>query len=159
MKKYKNYLISDYLKVLSEKKPTPGGGSVAALVGATASSLVLMVANYSKGKTGKKAKESKIKKIILDSEKIRKRLIELIDLDADAYKGVVAARDKSVSEQKKAAKKARGIPLEVCKLCYKELGLVSFLVEEGNKNLMGDIEIAIEMIFASYNSAIVLTKQ
>ena len=42
--------IHAYLEALSAREPTPGGGSVAALVGALAAGLGVMVANFTLGR-------------------------------------------------------------------------------------------------------------
>jgi methenyltetrahydrofolate cyclohydrolase len=44
------HTIGDWLDQLGAKSPTPGGGSVAALVGAIGSALGMMVLAYSRGK-------------------------------------------------------------------------------------------------------------
>ena len=49
-KKIKNQTVQEFLDDLVSKTPAPGGGSVAALMGATAASLVSMVCNLTIGK-------------------------------------------------------------------------------------------------------------
>ena len=153
MTKYKNYTLSEYLGVLSKKTPVPGGGSAAALVGATGAALVSMVANYSKGKSRSKRRENKLCLILKQSEGIRKRLLELVDKDAQAYLGVVQARQASVQKKKKALREAAKVPLEVCRLCYKAVQLTPYLVEHGNPYLISDIEVAAELFLAAFNAA------
>ena len=136
LKKFKNHTLKEYLDVLSKKTPVPGGGSAAALVAAAGVALLSMVASYSKGKCRTKAVENKIKKIHQQTEAMRKRLLELVDLDAKAYEKVVKARKKPASARKKALKEAGRVPLEVCRLCYKAVGLASYLAKNGNKNLI-----------------------
>ena len=153
MKKYKNHTLCEYLDVLSKKTPVPGGGSAAALTGATGAALVSMVANYSKGISQSRKTENKICSLLKQSEHIRKRLLELVDLDAQAYLGVVKARKQSAQVKKKALREAAKIPREVCRLCYKGIQLAPYLVEEGNPYLISDIEVAAEMFLAAFNSA------
>ncbi|MBU4334812.1 MAG: cyclodeaminase/cyclohydrolase family protein, partial [Candidatus Omnitrophica bacterium] len=95
MKKYKNFTIKEYLEVLSRKEPVPGGGSAAALTAALGVGLITMVANYSKAKSSSKVIEKKTQKIIRESEKMKDRLLELVDLDAQAYMGIVEAKNGS----------------------------------------------------------------
>lgn len=153
MKKYKNHTLSEYLDVLSRKTPVPGGGSAAALTAATGAALVSMVANYSKGRSRSKRVENKIRSILTQSEQIRKRLLELVDLDTRAYLGVVKARKQSAQVKKKALREAAKVPREVCRLCYKGVQLTPYLVEKGNPHLISDIEVAGEMFLAAFNSA------
>ncbi len=154
MTQYKTYSISKYLDCLSSKDPAPGGGSAAALVSATGTSLVSMVAQYSVGRKQSKAVEAKIKKILKESDKIRKRLLILIDLDAQAYLEVVKARKKTLAQQEKAKKKACDVPMEICRLSYAAIQLTPFLVEKGNPYLLSDVKCAIEMLLAGFQSAI-----
>ena len=156
MKKYQNFTIKEYLDVLSRKEPVPGGGSAAALTAALGAGLISMVANYSKGRSKSNVVEKRIQKAFFESEKIRRRLLELVDFDAQAYMGIVKARKKTAKEQKFAAKNAKKIPLEICKLSYRAVQLAPYLVEKGNKNLVSDVEIAIELFLAAFNSSIVL---
>jgi len=153
MKKYKNHTLQEYLDVLSKKTPTPGGGSAAALTAATGAALVSMVANYSKGKSKSKKAEDRISSILKQSEKIRKRLLTLVDLDAEAYLDVVKARGASESVKKRASQKAAKAPLEVCRLCYNAIQLTPYLVKHGNQNLVSDVEVAVEMFQAAFRSA------
>jgi len=153
VKKYKNHTIQQYLDVLSKKTPVPGGGSTAALAAASGAALISMVANYSKGKNKSKQVKNKAKSILKASEKSRKRLIELIDLDAKAYMGVVKARGASKAVQKRALKEAEKVPKEVSRICYDLTQLTPFLVEKGNPNLVSDVIVAVDLLFAAFNSA------
>lgn len=152
-KKLKNHTLDQYLKILSEKTPTPGGGSVAALTGALAVGLISMVAQYSLGKSKDKAVERKIAKILSQSQKIRDQFLELVDLDAQAYQKVVAARRLSKSKQRTAAQAARKVPIKICRICYLAIDLTPYLVVYGNQYLLSDIKVALELLEAAFQSA------
>ena len=154
MRKFKNHTVKEYLEQLSLKVPVPGGGSAAALCGALGAALISMVANYSLGKNKSKSVDNKIKNILKQSEKLRKRLIEIIDLDAQAYLGVVKTRKAAPAVRKKALKRASNVPKETCRLCYQALLLTPFLVKKGNRYLLSDVKVAIAMLAAAYNSAL-----
>jgi len=158
VKSYKNHTLKEYLDVLSKKTPVPGGGSAAALSAALGVSLVSMVANYSKDKGDSKAVDNRIKKIIDQCSKLRKRMLELVDLDAKAYLKVVNSKNASLKVKKAALREASKVPLELCKLCYKAVGLTPFLVKKGNKYLISDIEVAVEMLMAAFNSSLINIK-
>ncbi|MDD3375681.1 MAG: cyclodeaminase/cyclohydrolase family protein [Candidatus Omnitrophica bacterium] len=153
MTQYKNYSLSKYLDCLSSKDPAPGGGSAAALVSATGASLVSMVARYSLGPKQSKSVRLKIKTILNKSEKLRQRLLVLVDLDAEAYLQVVKARKGTLAQKKKANKKACDIPLEICRLSYAAVQLTPFLAEKGNPYLLSDVTCAVEMLLAGFQSA------
>ncbi|MCX5681578.1 MAG: cyclodeaminase/cyclohydrolase family protein [Candidatus Omnitrophica bacterium] len=153
MKFFKNQTLDKYLSQLSSKEPIPGGGSAAALVGATGASLICMVAHYSQGRKQSKIVEKKISDYLKKAEKIRKRLIELVDLDAKVYLALAKTPKSDKDKRKKALKKAQDVPLEVCRLCYAAIQLIPFLAKKGNPYLLSDVECAVEMLLAAFRSA------
>ena len=155
MKKFQRYTLKEYLDSLSAKKPVPGGGSAAALTAATGAALISMVARYSLGKGASKTVEKKIEKTLAKSEALRERFLEYVDLDAEAYLKVVEARKGTAREKKAAARQARNVPLQVAKLCYTAVELTPFLVEKGNKYLVSDVEVAVELLMAAFHSAMI----
>ena len=153
MEKYKNYTLQEYLDALSSKTSVPGGGSAAALTAATGAALVSMVAHYSTGRDKPAGVENRIRVIVRQSEQIRRRLLELVDLDAQAYLKVVESRGTSGRVRKQALQGAVRVPAEVCRLSYKLIQLMPYLVEKGNRYLISDIAVAAEMLLASFNAA------
>ena len=158
MSKYKDHTLKQYLDALSRKAPVPGGGSAAALSASLGAALISMVAHYSLGKNKGPKAEKKIDNILKNSESLRKRFLELVDLDAKAYLKVVKTRKSSLKVKNQALKEAKGIPLEITKLSYRAVLLTPGLVQYGNKNLISDVEVAIELLLASFNSALALLK-
>ncbi len=151
--------LNGYLTQLSSRESVPGGGSAAALTAAIGAALVAMAANYSLGRKGNtKAVEKRITKIAAEATTISQRLLVLTSLDSEAYLKVSAARKLDAKAQKAAAKPAREVPQEVCKLCYKALNLLPFLVERGNPWLLSDVEVAAELLMASFNGAQVMVR-
>ena len=156
MKKLASHTLKEYIECLAKKQPAPGGGSVAALNAALAVGLLEMVTHYSIGKGKSKTIEGRFKKQVTKTKQLRKRLLELVDLDAKAYEGFVKARKKGKREQQKAARAAAAVPKEICQKCYQAMQLTSLLVEEGNENLISDLEIAVDMLVTAFNSALLL---
>ncbi|MDP8266084.1 MAG: cyclodeaminase/cyclohydrolase family protein [Candidatus Aceula meridiana] len=154
MKKFKNQSLAQYLKNLASKNPAPGGGSAAALVAATGVSLISMAARYSLKKNQSSKAQAKLKSLIKKSDKMRLRLLDLVDLDAKAYLEVVKTRKGPVAKKKAALKKAQAAPLEVCRLSYAAIGLTPFLAKEGNLHLLSDVKCAVEMLLAAFQSAV-----
>ncbi len=150
MKPFRNYSLSEYSRVLSLKIPAPGGGSAAAATAALGAALLSMVANYS---IGKSSNEQKIKASLKQSEQLRKRFLQLVDLDAQAYLNVVKTRKASPAKRAAARRKATEVPLEICKLCYKAVQLSPTLVRYGNKYLISDVKVALELLLAAFNAA------
>ena len=151
--------LEEYVNQLSSKEPVPGGGSAAALTATLGVGLVSMVARYSMGrKTNTKTLDKKFSSILKQSETIRKRLLELTSLDSQAYLQVCAARSLDKKAQIKASQEARRVPLEICKLCFKALDLTPLLVSQGNSYLLPDVQVAIELLTAGFNGAIVMVR-
>ena len=158
MKKFKNHTLQQYLKVLSSKIPVPGGGSTAALTGALGAALISMVIQYSLKKNSPASIEDKFKLTLFKVQKIRNRLLELVDLDAQAYMKVVKSHRAKREIKLKALKEARKVPLEVCRLCYESIKLTPFLAKQGNRYLLSDVQVAVELLLASFNSAMINVK-
>lgn len=159
MKKFKNFTLQGYCDILSSKEPVPGGGSAAALSACLGASLICMVTHYSLGrKNNSSLTEKQLRKILYSAEKLKKRFLALVDLDAQAYLKVVKARKGSAQAKRRAQKASQAVPKEVCRLCYQAIGLTPFLVAKGNPYLVGDIEAAVEFLRAGFSAAKVFTK-
>lgn len=152
---YANKSLRKYLNDLAAKKPAPGGGSAAALVGALAAALLSMSANFTIGKEKYKAQEKEIKKVLQKSERIRRRFLQLVDLDVQAYMKVVNARKKSEKQKKAALRNSAKVALEIAKLSYEAINLCPALIKKGNKNLISDVQTAAEFLLAVFNSALI----
>lgn len=158
MKKFKDHTLEEYLNRLSGREPVPGGGSAAALSSALGAGLIAMVVQYSLGKGKPAAVEAKLRKILIKAEVIRANLLSLVDEDAEAYLGVVAARKLDQKAQRHASKKAAQVPRALCRLSHQAVELTPFVVEHGNPHLISDIEAALELLLAGYHSGIVMVK-
>lgn len=151
--------VSEYLDQLSRREPVPGGGSAAALSAAMGVGLISMVTNYSIGrKANTPLINKRLEKLLKESEVIRVRLLDLSSLDAEAYLKVSHARSLDIKAQKFAAKEAKAVPQEVCKLCLRAINLTPFLVEKGNPYLLSDVEVSIELLLAAFNGARVMVR-
>jgi len=136
------------------RTPTPGGGSAAAYTAALGVALLSMVANYSLGKASKDV-DRKLRKILKENDKVRRRLLELVDLDAQAYLKVVKTRKAAPAIRQKAFRQARAVPVEVSRLCYQVVRQAPFLVAKGNKYLLSDVEVAVEFLLAAFHAAMI----
>lgn len=158
MKKYKNFTVTQYLTALSQKVSVPGGGSASALTASTGTALLLMVINYSIGREQPKNVEQKLSALKAEYQLIHDRLIDLIDLDAQAYQQVVDARKGSAVDKRKSLAAARKVPKELSKLCYQAVQKSPYLVKYGNPYLLSDVEVGVEMLFAAYRGALINIK-
>ncbi len=142
--------IRQFLEDVAKDSPTPGGGSVIALVGALSASLISMVAGVSIKKG--KLKEEKLKGIKKESISIQKRLYKAIDEDAKSYNDVIKAfrlpkesekeRLKRSKEIEKAFQKATLPPKLVCEKSLELMRLSKVLINGGNPNALSDVGIS-----------------
>ncbi len=84
--------IAEFLDGTAAKQPAPGGGSVAALVGALSAAIGEMVLNYSIGKKGLEAHQDALKEALGELHRARQVMLELVTEDQSAYQALTAAR-------------------------------------------------------------------
>jgi len=160
---YADKPLSKYLDDTASISPSPGGGSVAALVGALGAALNSMVCNFTVGKEKYKEVEAEVSEILSKSEELRTKLTELMQADIFAYSKVSEAYKlpKKTKAQRKertkviqsALKEAMKVPLNVVKCCSEVLKLNQPLVEKGNPNLISDVGVSASLAWAAMESA------
>jgi formiminotetrahydrofolate cyclodeaminase len=148
--------LQTYLNDLSAKRPVPGGGSAAALMGANAAALILMVAEFSQ-------KNQQLTAIAKEAKKSKADFSSFIDKDVKEYKKVILAYKKpaktavQIIARKKAICQALISALEVsediCNLCHKGIKLSLNLLKVGNKNLITDTAISALFFEAAFKSS------
>lgn len=137
---YYNKSLQKFLDDLAARKPAPGGGAAAALAGAMGAALIGMVVNFTLGKPAYLGYNAQLKSILAHAQRLRKKFLRLLDADVQAYQGKDAAKSLSV-------------PLEVCDLCEKAIGLCGPLLTKGNKNLVSDVAVAAVLLEAAFACA------
>ncbi len=147
---YRHKSLKKYLDDLAAKKPAPGGGSASALVGALGLSLLSMATNYTIGKKKYKDRESQMRKILSSTENLRKRLLELVDLDICVYRKFYESKGKL---RDRVLKETKRIPRQIIKCCQKGFKLSSILVKRGNVNLISDVKAARTLLEAAQRAA------
>ena len=160
---YVDATIEWYLDELASSEPAPGGGSVAALVGALGAGLVTMVTELTLGKEKFASSEEAVAQIRAGSEKLRAELEELITLDAQAYGGVAAAMKlpRDTEAQKKDRDRvlqaaligAAEVPLRVAETAVEVARLCLPAAEKGNPNAVSDAGVAVILADAAAQSA------
>ncbi len=129
--------------------PAPGGGSVAALMGALGASLGGMVANLSAGKRGWDDKLEYFSNWAVTAQQLKDELLALVDEDTAAFNKVMDAfaLPKESAEEKaaraaaiaKATKYAAEVPLKVMETASKSYELLAEMAERGNPASVSDI--------------------
>ncbi len=114
--------------------------------------LVGMVVELTRGRPDAAEQTSEIDAIGKDASLLRDDLVELTDLDADAYREVVAARRlPRDSDEDRAAREARIVeatrgatltPLRIARAAAATLALAERLAPIGNPNAVSDVGVA-----------------
>lgn len=133
--------------------PAPGGGSVAALMGALGASLGGMVANLSAGKRGWEEKLPFFSEWAVKAQQLKDELLCLVDEDTAAFNKVMAAfgLPKDSPEEKAARMKAiqganeyaAEIPLKVMETASRSYDLLKEMAEKGNPASISDVGVGL----------------
>ena len=140
--------VDEFLTALASDAPTPGGGPVAAVAGATGAALISMVCNLTIGRKGYEETEERMHAILAQAESARKAFLELADRDATAFDGVMAAfkmpketdAEKAVRSQaiQVGYEHAAAVPLEIGRKAADLMELAREVTEVGNANAASD---------------------
>ena len=157
--------LKEFIDTTASDSPTPGGGSVSAVVGALGSALVQMVGNLTVGKEKYKDVEGEVKELLDKSSKIMNELKELTRKDIEHFDAFIKALSmpKDTEEQKqkrseaiqKTLKEAANTPLSVARLGVEMLLVANRMAEIGSKMVISDAGVAAHLIEASIHSALI----
>jgi formiminotetrahydrofolate cyclodeaminase len=160
---YADQTVRGFLDALASDSPTPGGGTGAAVVGATGAALVRMLAVLTIGRPKFATAEATMKAIAEQAAENRERLLALADVDARAYDAVsVAYRLPKDTDEQKAARKAaiqaalKGAiepPIQVMEACLDTISLAKMAVAQGNPNAVSDGAAGAEFCRSAMNVA------
>ena len=163
MTSYSTYALADLLDAFASNDPVPGGGSAAALTGALGVSLLIMVAGLPKTRTGAPEEAADLSRASARLRPLRESLQELIDRDAAAYQGVVAAYRLPKSSNEEQAHRAQTIadamraatetPLDTMRLCQQALEGAAIVAVNGLGSASSDVAVAIELLLTAAKGA------
>ena len=155
--------VAGFLDELASSAPTPGGGSAAAVLGATGAALVSMVCNVTLGKKGQEAVASEMQAVRDLSEQLRMRLTAMVAADIAAFDGLMAAyRLPKTSEAEKATRAeaiqanlraATETPLECARACAEVIALSRRAGQSGYSGVISDAGVAAVSANAALRSA------
>src|SRR5438034_7456081 len=141
--------VRDFCNETLSDSPAPGGGSVAALMGALGASLGGMVANLSAGKRGWDNKLEYFSDWAVKAQRLKDELLSLVDEDTAAFNKVMDAfaLPKNSAEEKaeraaaieEATKHAAEVPLKVMETVAKSYALLAEMADNGNRASVSDV--------------------
>lgn len=140
--------LKDFIIETASESAAPGGGSIAATMGAFGAALATMVANLSAHKRGWEDRWDEFSKWAEMGKYYWSKLSALIDKDTEAFNQIMQSFSlpKSTAEEKTARSKAIQaatkhaieIPLEVMNVSYECMELLIEMAQEGNPNSVSD---------------------
>ncbi len=155
--------VTAFADVLSKDSPAPGGGSVAALVGALSAALSSMVASLTFAKQGMEDSKPTMELAGLDAQALKDWFLSAVDRDTDAFNGVLTAirmprktdEDLAARDTAMAAANlgATMVPLEVLEHSVEALDLALIAARDGNPNSVTDAGVGAACALAAAEGA------
>ena len=152
MSSYTSLPVRDLLDAFASATPAPGGGSAAAMTGATGVSLLMMAAGIRLSKPGDSAPSTALAEARERLQSLHPAIAAFIDRDADAYSSVVEAI-RSKGDLQAALRGATDIPLETMRACREALRDAPTVATYCTKSTRGDVGVAIELLNAAVRGA------
>lgn len=156
--------VKDFCARLADGKPTPGGGSAAAVAGAMGSGLVAMFCNVTAGRKKYAAVKEEMENTARYADQWREQLLQLADLDSAAFEKVLAANrlPKETEAEKEARQQAidaasleaTQVPLKTAAACLAVMEKVPPLAVKGNPNALSDLKVGLELLWTGFQGAL-----
>ena len=169
---FKEQKVKEFIQDLSSSSPSPGGGSVAALIAAIAGSLNSMVYSLTVNKKAFEALDGETKKFVLDfkeaSDKFITKSLHFMEKDREYFnklmdcyklpKNTIEEKEKREKAIYESTLKAMQTPLELAREAYEFYDNIDVCLRHGNKMLISDASCAAICLSAAIDSAIVNVK-
>jgi glutamate formiminotransferase/formiminotetrahydrofolate cyclodeaminase len=144
--------LGGFLDDVAAATPTPGGGTVAAIAGAMAACLAVMVTNLSIGKKKYAANADALRDIKQQAEALRRELMSLGRRDSEAFDAVLKAAkmpqstaDETAARERTATAagfEAARVPLATAGAALQVVELAGRVAKSGNANAISDAGVA-----------------
>ena len=136
--------LREFADETASESPAPGGGSVAAYMGALGAGLAAMVANL----TAQKKEWSLFGDWAEKASRYKQELLALVDADTKAFEGIMEARNlpKSTAAEKAvralsmqgATVNAIEVPYRVMQVAFSSMEVIEAMAKDGNPNSKSD---------------------
>ncbi len=156
--------VGAFVASVASATPAPGGGSVAAHVGALGAALAQMVAGLTVGRKKYAAVEGEMKALALEAAAVGNALAALVERDARAYGEVMKAYGLPKETDDERAERTRVIdqallgaarvPLDTARACAMVCELAARGAERGNTNCASDAGVAALIAEAACRGAV-----
>lgn len=159
MPRFADRSVAQFLDALASADPTPGGGTAAAIVAATGTALLTMVASLPKTRNKTEEEAAALAAVRTALASVRERLLALADVDADAFNLVMAAyRLPKATDAEKSARKdaiqkglraATEAPLDTLRAAAQAVSHAGPVAAYGNLAAVSDVRVALELLEAA----------
>ena len=154
-----------FLDAVAANTATPGGGAVAALVGALGAALAHMVAGLTVGRKKYESVQIEAENILNHARSLQQQLTFAISEDMEAFENLMATwRNKELEEAYRAVAIEEAtiytgeVPLKVAQLSLEVAHLAQEITQIGNKNAVSDAAAAAIMAQAAVQTAMLNVK-
>lgn len=147
-KRFIDLSLTNFADETASESAAPGGGSIAAYIGALGISLAAMVANLSAHKKGWDDRWQEFGMLAEKAQFFKEELLKLVDEDTRAFNEIMIAigYSKSTDAEKlfrtnaiqEATKYAIEIPFKVMELTYESMEIIKLIATVGNPNSISD---------------------
>jgi formiminotetrahydrofolate cyclodeaminase len=151
-----NHSIHDFMESAAAKKPTPGGGSVAALTGALSACMGEMVLAYSVDKKDLQEHSQINREFLMDLNNCRRKFYQYMREDQVYYSKLNKSKKNQVSESEidLLQEKCVFIPRDIIKNALDVLRICLKIKDISNKYLKSDLLICGELALATIRCGI-----
>jgi methenyltetrahydrofolate cyclohydrolase len=158
--------LEAFLHAAAARQPTPGGGSVAALVGALSAAMGEMVLNYSAGRKDLAAHEEQLREVLAEYTRARQLLLSLMTEDQAAYDALTTIRREGGREDGRypaALLACVRVPQAIAATGVAILDLCDKVGDRINPHLSSDLAVCAELAMATvrcslYNARVNLSE-
>lgn len=154
----------ELIERMASGDPIPGGGSAAALAGAMGAGLLRMVVALTSGRPAAADDERELTEIAMGAANCQSELLNLVELDAVAYDGVIRARrlpratdlerETRAVQVAAATREATRAPLQTARLAEQVLSLAERLAPIGSRNAISDAGVGALLAVAALRGAV-----
>lgn len=151
--------LGNLLDAVAAKRPTPGGGAVAAICGALAAATGEMVLNYSIGRKATPQFDAPLGEQLAALTRARTLLLRLMEEDQEAFATLTEIK-KSPDTPDKATRVAEAqqvciaVPQEITVAAIQLLTIADAVAEMSNRYVLSDLAVCCELAMATVRSGL-----
>lgn len=161
---FEKFTLEQFVTDAASAKPTPGGGSVAALTASCGAALMAMLCNLTAGKKGFENFFDEMSRLAEKYSAAAKDFLADIDRDVEAFGGYMSAlrlpKDTEAQKAERAAALvaaadvATNAPLSVAVKAEALLDDAAYILKNGNPSAVSDGVIAVRLLAAAVDAAL-----